>query len=426
MFKEILGNIYPFITHKEALFTIIYSILFWCVIGLSLTAILFILPFLVIFGILYFYYYNLTYKDFPSGKEIELLENELILSNCPGLRYSHNNEEYDIFINNETCYKTNLHYLHIPCIVKKSQVIVIVHGTASSATCFSGIFKYLNKFYTIYALDLPGFGRSTTENSNTLTGDTGVIYYITLMKEFFKRNKLKDIILMGHSWGAYLISYYSIHFTQYIKQLMILQPPGLLPIFGKYGAYWAFVFKYKVLHLPGLLGKIGLMCAQSFFHLFNYDKLSMYQYIINNNENNWGPNIVADQISYTWTGGYWKNCIIKKLVSTTIPFTVFYGENDSIIPKNQKELLDKLYPESCVVLKDCCHSPHTENPKDLCLNIFSSYKKMKNRRKHITMDIKKIEDYFVDIKHLSNFKTSFDPDYTQRITNILFNKHYLL
>ena len=154
MFKEILGNIYPFITHKEALFTIIYSILFWCVIGLSSTAILFILPFLVIFGILYFYYYNLTYKDFPSGKEIELLENELILSNCPGLRYSHNNEEYDIFINNETCYKTNLHYLHIPCIVKKSQVIVIVHGTASSATCFNGIFKYLNKFYTIYALDL--------------------------------------------------------------------------------------------------------------------------------------------------------------------------------------------------------------------------------------------------------------------------------
>ena len=123
--------------------------------------------------------------------------------------------------------------------------------------------------------------------------------------------------------------------------MCIRDSPGLLPIFGKYGAYWAFVFKYKVLHLPGLLGKIGLMCAQSFFHLFNYDKLSMYQYIINNNENNWGPNIVADQISYTWTGGYWKNCIIKKLVSTTIPFTVFYGENDSIIPKYEKELLDK-------------------------------------------------------------------------------------
>jgi len=51
---------------------------------------------------------------------------------------------------------------------------------------------------------------------------------------------------------------------------------------------------------------------------------------------------------------------------------------------------------------------------------------MKNRRKHIKMDPKKIQDYLVDIKHLDNFKTSFDPEYTQRITDILFNKHYLL
>tara|TARA_B100001093_G_scaffold24249_1_gene21432 strand:- start:5331 stop:6611 length:1281 start_codon:yes stop_codon:yes gene_type:complete len=426
MIKEILGNLYPFITQKEALFTIIYSILFWCTIGLTSFTILLILPFVVIFGMLYFYYYNLSYKDFPEKKEIQLLEDKIILSSCPNLNYSHHNEEFDICINNDSCYKTNLHYLHIPCTEKKAPIIVLIHGTASSATCFREIFKYLNNFYTIYALDLPGFGRSTAENPGNLRGETGVIYYITLMKEFFKRKKLKNIILLGHSWGAYLISYYSFHYTEHVKQLMILEPPGLLPVFGKYGAYWAFAFKYKVMHLPGLLGQIGLMCAQSFFHMFNYGDDVLYQYIINNNKNNWGPDIVADQINYKWTGGNWKNCIIQKLIYTTVPFTVLYGENDSIIPKEQKLLLDKLYPESCIILKGCCHSPHTENPKELCLNIFKSYKKMKNRRKHIKMDPKKIQDYLVDIKHLDNFKTSFDPEYTQRITDILFNKHYLL
>ena len=48
MFKEILENLYPFITQKEALFTIIYSVLFWCVVGLTSTAILFILPVVII------------------------------------------------------------------------------------------------------------------------------------------------------------------------------------------------------------------------------------------------------------------------------------------------------------------------------------------------------------------------------------------
>mgnify|MGYP007000252061 len=47
-------------------------------------------------------------------------------------------------------------------------------------------------------------------------------------------------------------------------------------------------------------------------------------------------------------------------------------------------------------------------------------------RKHIKMDIKTVMEYFVDLKHLENFKTSFNPTYTERITKILYNKHYLL
>ena len=97
-----------------------------------------------------------------------------------------------------------------------------------------------------------------------------------------------------------------------------------------------------------------------------------------------------------------------------------------ICVSEQKELLDKLYPESCVILKKCQHSPHTENPEELCITIFRSYKKMKNIRKHIKIDVKTIENYFADLKHLENFKTSFNPEYTKRITNLLYKKYYLL
>tara|TARA_A100001388_G_C28768574_1_gene502351 strand:- start:1206 stop:2486 length:1281 start_codon:yes stop_codon:yes gene_type:complete len=426
MFKELLGNLYPYINQTEAMYTIIYAVLFWTMIGFTGITILMILPLLIVFGVLYFYYYKLAYKDFPDNDEIEKLEDKIINRHSNNLLYSHHNEKFTVIIDKNSIYNTELHWIYVPSQAKSAPTIVIIHGTASSATCLSPIFKYLNKYFNIYALDLPGFGRSHTDNNETLRGEIGVLYYVTLMKEFFKTKKLKNIILVGHSWGAYISAYYSIHFKEHVKQLMLIEPPGLLPTFGSYGAYWAFVFKYKVIHLPSYLGKIGLMCAQSFFHLFKYNTYALYSYILNNSKNNWGPDIVGDHITYKWTGGYWNNSIMKKLINIPIPFTVFYGENDLIIPKEQKQLLDKLYPESCVILKNASHSPHTESPKELCLKMFLTYKKMKNRRKHIKIDVKTVMEYFVDLKHLENFKTSFNPSYTERITKILYNKHYLL
>ena len=148
--------------------------------------------------------------------------------------------------------------------------------------------------------------------------------------------------------------------------------------------------------------------------------------MVNNNQNNWGPDILAGHITYGWTGGYWNNAIIQKLINISIPFTVFYGENDLIIPKDQKILLDKLYPESCVILKNCGHSPHTEHPKELSYKMLFSYRNMKNYRKHIKMNIKTIQDYFIDIHHLENFKSTFNPYYTKKIKDVLYKKYYLL
>ena len=56
MFKEIIGNIYPYINQKEALFTLIYSIIFWISIGFTAITIIFLLPIFILAGVLYFYY----------------------------------------------------------------------------------------------------------------------------------------------------------------------------------------------------------------------------------------------------------------------------------------------------------------------------------------------------------------------------------
>ena len=184
MFKEIIGNIYPYINEKEALFTLIYSIIFWISIGFTAITIIFLLPIFILVGVLYFYYYKLSYKDFPEGSELENLENKLIYKNNPNLIFKHFNKIYYVKSCNKI-YESFIHFIYIPCIEKTKETLVILHGTSSSATCLSYIYKYLNKIFNIIAIDLPGFGRSKVNNYDKLSKETGVIYYIDLLKEFF-------------------------------------------------------------------------------------------------------------------------------------------------------------------------------------------------------------------------------------------------
>ena len=104
MFKELLGNLYPYINQTEAMYTIIYAVLFWTMIGFTGITILMILPLLIVFGVLYFYYYKLAYKDFPDNDEIEKLEDKIINRHSNNLLYSHHNEKFTVIIDKNSIY----------------------------------------------------------------------------------------------------------------------------------------------------------------------------------------------------------------------------------------------------------------------------------------------------------------------------------
>ena len=118
MFKELLGNLYPYINQTEAMYTIIYAVLFWTMIGFTGITILMILPLLIVFGVLYFYYYKLAYKDFPDNDEIEKLEDKIINQHSNNLLYYHDNEKFTVIIDKNSIYNTELHWIYVPSQAK--------------------------------------------------------------------------------------------------------------------------------------------------------------------------------------------------------------------------------------------------------------------------------------------------------------------
>ena len=82
----------------------------------------------------------------------------------------------------------------------KLKTIILLHGWRSEAKVWSNVIAELQKKYSEYnylAIDLPGFGSSPTPSFAFRMGD-----YARLIDGLIIKLKLKDVILVGHSFGG--------------------------------------------------------------------------------------------------------------------------------------------------------------------------------------------------------------------------------
>ncbi len=101
---------------------------------------------------------------------------------------------------------------------KKGKPIVLLHGWGQNIEMMNPIGKGLEKDYRIIVLDLPGFGKS----SEPTYGYTIYDYY-ELLCEFLDKLKVKNPILVGHSFGGRIAIIYSA--KRKVEKLVLLSAP---------------------------------------------------------------------------------------------------------------------------------------------------------------------------------------------------------
>ena len=101
---------------------------------------------------------------------------------------------------------------------KKGKDIVLLHGWGQNIEMMDKLGKGLEKKYHITILDLPGFGRS----SEPAFGWTIYDYYEMLV-EFLKKLKIKNPVLVGHSFGGRISIIYSA--KNKVDKLVLLASP---------------------------------------------------------------------------------------------------------------------------------------------------------------------------------------------------------
>lgn len=118
--------------------------------------------------------------------------------------------------------------LHVNTVkVGEGPPLVMVHGFGAGIGLWVNNLEALSQKYTVYAIDVPGFGRSSRPQFAGKTPEDAIEYFVENLETWREAMGLEKFTLLGHSLGAYISAHYAIQQPERIDQLFLIDPWGV-------------------------------------------------------------------------------------------------------------------------------------------------------------------------------------------------------
>lgn len=219
--------------------------------------------------------------------------------------------------------------------------LIMLHGWKQDVSTFHNVAEELKKHFTLYLIDLPGFGRSETPKKPFTVTD-----YAEVIREFIKSKKLLEPNLLGHSLGGRISIKLAAKYPEIINKLVLEDAAGIQPK------------QDPIKYLIYPLAKIIKAIIPSFFNLREKLRKAVY----NKLESDY---INAGALKDTLTN------ILTEDQSNELPdikneTLIIWGENDHLSETstaNARIMYKKIKNSRLVFLENSGHFPHIENPQ---------------------------------------------------------------
>ncbi|MBI2593444.1 alpha/beta hydrolase [Candidatus Daviesbacteria bacterium] len=217
--------------------------------------------------------------------------------------------------------------------------LIMLHGWKQDVSTFHNVAEVLKKHFTLWLIDLPGFGRSEAPKKDFTVSD-----YAEIIKDFILDKKLKWPNLLGHSVGGNIAIKFASENGELIDKLILESSSGIRPkkTFFRFVLYVnAKVFKYLVPNFFNIKLKV---------RRWLYWKLES-DYLNAGFLKNTLTNILDEDLSN----------VLGRIKNNTF---IIWGENDEQVKLKYGRMIYKLIPNSRIeILENTGHFPHTGNPK---------------------------------------------------------------
>ncbi|WP_027122138.1 alpha/beta fold hydrolase [[Mycoplasma] imitans] len=230
--------------------------------------------------------------------------------------------------------------------------MVFLHGFGSNFKVKKKLWEYYDNC-SFYALNLPAHGNSKIQDPNQLSID----FYAQIIKAYFEKHNLNDVILLGHSMGGGLAAIMNSMIPERIK-LSILEAPANGSILSNIG------------NISKLIPNSPEEMKQLYYVLYydpvkefhgKLDEMAIAEY---NQDKDYMKSLepllsigVLEEMSALSDIGY---------RSVTKPMLVIFGREDKIvIPTDSVEHIKKLNQNiQFEFIENSGHLPYYEHPKE--------------------------------------------------------------
>lgn len=221
--------------------------------------------------------------------------------------------------------------------MNSQKTLVFLHGWGVSSEIFKPLYPLLERDFQIYALDLPGFGKTPIEKPMALKDYADFVY------EFLKNNKIERPIIIGHSFGGAVATKMALLYPNKISKLVLVCASAIRQPRRK----MIFIKKVADILKPLLPEKTRKFILK----ILGYDKTD-YAQIESSKLKETFKNVISEDLSLYFS-------LVK------MPALIIWGENDAITPLAEGELIAKsISGAKLEVIKNAGHFAFLEKPEE--------------------------------------------------------------
>lgn len=222
----------------------------------------------------------------------------------------------------------------------RGPAVILLHGWGCDLGIFDSLAKLLSTAYTVYSLDLPGFGLSTEPSSIWGTED-----YANLLERFVSDCQIEFPALVGHSFGGRLSILYASRNP--VSKLVLIDSAGIVP--KRSMKYYFKVYSYKFFRF---------LCTTFLPKNKSAAILDRYRKKVGSSDYNGASAKMRAVLSKVVNEDL---KVVMPLIKA--PALLFWGTADTATPLSDALTMEKLIPDAGLVkAENAGHYSFLENP----------------------------------------------------------------
>jgi len=236
-------------------------------------------------------------------------------------------------------------------IDKKLPNLIFLHGWGGCWQSWFPILERLKKDFNLYAPDLPGFGQEPISRPYSLDD------YIDFVVDFIKKNKIKNPILIGHSFGGAIASKIAANKIIQLKTIILIDAAPIRYNLNP---------KQKTISLITKPAKIILSLP-----LINkfYQPIKKLLYKSLKLEDSGYSDLTNPILKKTFTTVI-REDLTPILSNIKIPTLIIWGENDTATPLSAGKKINSLIPKSkMIIFKNTSHFSYLDDQEKFVTEI---------------------------------------------------------